>query len=540
MERSTTNSSEVSSPASDRRPDHPGPAAVLGLLSQSDLLLLVLDEQLRVRWFSQRMARNWGLSTDVVGRHFGAIAADWNDEAVAADTRDVLEGHEPRQRLIRDADGRRHVCRIQATETEGAARGLVLSFSPADGPEADPTGVSSGEHQQLQEAVQNARRAALEAHAAKDQFLASVSHELRTPLSAIVLWARLLGQHGADDEQQLGEGVTAIKRSAEELRVLIDSLVDASRLARGKLQLEFSPVELGAIARSALEAAQAAADEKRVKLSLALDPAVGMVRADGQRLAQVIQQLLGNALKFTPSGGHVALRIERQDEQVEIRVTDTGEGISAAALTQVFTAGSGDRSGGGLGLGLSVARQLIELHGGSLRAASEGVGHGSVFTALLPLPALDGAGTPEIMSTEPTEKPLAGLRLLLVEDAAETRRALTLTLSAAGAHVTAVDSSSKALTAFREHRPDLIVSDLGLPKMDGYDLLRQFRRWEQADGQPAVPAMALTAYAGERVSRRALQSGFQLCLTKPVQPTELIAQLLGLRRGQPDGHRQAR
>jgi signal transduction histidine kinase/CheY-like chemotaxis protein len=529
MGKAIPNSSRSRRSASAKGPGkQPDSDAILHLLAQTETPLLALDAQLHVVWFSAGLQRRWSLVPADLGRSFESLAADWTEEQLATQAREVLEQQQPQECTVRDADGHPLLCRMQPATTPAAGAALLISFLPALGGLPSAVLRAPTERQRLQEAVRAAQREAQEAHAIKDQFLASVSHELRTPLSAIVLWARLLGESGAEDEQQLGEGVTAIKRSAEELRILIDSLVDASRLARGKLKLERELVDLGSIARAALKTARTAAEEKTVGLELELDPAVGTVEADARRLAQVVQQLVNNAVKFTPHGGRVSVRIAREADTVELRVTDTGEGMSAASLSQVFRTGSGDRSGGGLGLGLTVARQLVELHGGSLTARSDGPGRGAVFTARLPLPAVGVVATPEGADIAAT-RPLEGIHLLLVEDSAETRRALVLTLSGAGASVTAVDSSSKALSAFRQRKPDVIVSDLGLPKMDGYDLLRQFRRWEHEDKSRPVPALALTAYAGERVKHRALESGFQRCLTKPVQSTDLIGEILQLK-----------
>ncbi len=502
---------------------------LLALLGHADTALMVVDRQLAVTWFTTGAQQLWTMDADDVGRSLPELAREWGEDELAPEVRLALEHGSEREHLVHDAQERLHVCRIRPVTTNGGpAEGAVVTFSPFVDELANGDDPASSLHQRLRQA----QREAHEAQGTKDQFLASVSHELRTPLSAIVLWARLLAGTGSDDEQQLGEGITAIQRSAEELRVMIEALVDASRLARGKLQLEFGSVELDAVARTVLENTQPAANEKEIALTLEVDPAVGIVRADETRLTQALQQLVGNAIKFTPSGGRVTIRALRMADQVEIRVADNGAGITPADLPYIFNIGHGGHNGG-LGLGLSVARQLVELHGGTLTADSDGLGHGALFTVRLPLPAIGPARSSNPVAPAQPGRPLAGMRLLLVEDSAETRRALVLALSAAGAEVTAVDSSSKALAIFRKERPDLIVSDLGLPKMDGYDLLQQFRRWEHEDDLAPVPALALTAFAGERIRRRALEAGFQRCLIKPVQTEDLVAELVALRQGHP-------
>jgi PAS domain S-box-containing protein len=408
---------------------------------------------------------------------------------------------------------------------DGSLRGLVKILR-------DQTARKSAE-----DTMQAARETAEMTNRVKDEFLATLSHELRTPLSAVLLWAQMLHRAGpAPDPELYTEGLTAILSSAEAQKTLIEDLMDTSRIVTGKLRLQPRPVDLAGVVKDAVEAVTPAAGAKGVTIASDLDGAVGMVSADSDRLRQVFWNLLTNAVKFTPAGGRVNVGLWRRGNHVEMRVTDTGQGIDAAFLPQVFDAfrqgdGSSARRHGGLGLGLAVCKQLVELHGGTIGADSPGPGGGATFTVSLPLPRLPGGKAPGSTGGSPlasgTENggSLAGIRVLLVEDEAETRSALSALIRRAGATVTAVDSSAAARDAFAQSRPDVVLSDIGLPEMDGYALLRHFR--EQAGAGPGGPiaAIALTAFAREEDRRRAREAGFQHYLTKPVEPDELLTVL---------------
>ncbi|HEY4247264.1 MAG TPA: ATP-binding protein [Lacunisphaera sp.] len=384
----------------------------------------------------------------------------------------------------------------------------------------------------VEETLNKAKTDAEDANAAKDHFLANISHELRTPLSATLLWAKLLNVQQDVSPQQLKEGLIAIEKSAKEQQTLIEDLVDTSRMVAGKLRLQPKEVALVPLIQSVLEVTRSIAAEKEIEIIEALDPKVGVVRADPMRMKQVLGNLLTNAVKFTPYAGEIKVAAERIGEQIEIRVSDTGQGISKEFLSRVFDRftqadPSGIRHTGGLGLGLSIARQLVEMHGGVISAQSDGLAKGAVFTVRLPFPEII---SPENhLPAQPRKVPsLRGLQILLVEDAEETRKALIAVLTDAGAKVIAVDSAQHALEAFNRSRADLILSDIGLGKVSGHELIQQIRQWEKARKTPPVPAIALTAYADEKNRTMALASGFQQILVKPVEPLHLLTTLLAL------------
>jgi signal transduction histidine kinase/ActR/RegA family two-component response regulator len=387
-----------------------------------------------------------------------------------------------------------------------------------------------------EENLKKAKRAAEAANEAKDQFLANMSHELRTPLSAMLLWANMLENREEIAPAQLREGLAAIKRSAEAQKQLIEDLLDTSRISAGKLRLELREIELATVLHSAVEAVRPAAGAKRIEMEAEFDPSVGIVRADPHRLQQVVWNLLSNAVKFTPAGGRVNIHMQRKGDEVEIRVADTGRGISPEFLPHVF-----DRFGqaeptvigakGGLGLGLTISKQLVELHEGTISVESQGENRGAVFTMRLPMPQINHAdavaGLNNIVPLD-VARALTGVHILLIEDEPVTRAALTTLLREAGAEVNGTGSTSTALEEFKRRRPDLIVSDIGLPDGDGYELLRTIRTSEKSGNGIPVPAVALTAYAYEKDRRKARESGFQHYLTKPIEPRRLLAILAAL------------
>jgi len=378
-----------------------------------------------------------------------------------------------------------------------------------------------------------------EANHLKDEFLATVSHELRTPLSAMLMWARMLRDSRLDKERA-AHGAEVIERSARTQARLVDDLLDMSRIMSGKMRLQMQTFDLNTALPSALEAVRPAADAKSLTIQCALNPTPLLVRGDPDRLGQVMWNLLSNATKFTPPGGHIELRTALVGSEVVVSVSDSGEGISPTFLTRVFdrfrqAESSSTRSHGGLGLGLAIVRHLIELHGGDVRAESEGEGRGATFTVTLP--AADAVD--EEVAAEQLRVAVAnasrsselgngtgavrGLRVLMVEDEPDTREALAFMLTQAGAVVRPVESAEAALAAIAEWRPDVLVSDIGLPREDGYALIRRVRALEEPDG--TLPAVALTAYAQEQDRARALAAGYQAYLAKPVQPEELLAAL---------------
>jgi PAS domain S-box-containing protein len=397
------------------------------------------------------------------------------------------------------------------------------------------------DHKLNEEALKQATRVAETANAAKDNFLANISHELRTPLGAIVLWINLLEEEETMDPLRVRETLAAIKKCAEEQGKLIEDLLDTSRIVAGKFRLDFKECDLTSVVRAGVESILPGAIEKGVHIEEAFDSNIGFVNADPNRVQQVIWNLLNNAVKFTPADGNIRVETRRYGNYVEIRVTDSGQGISKDFLPYVFDRfgqaemRSGTASNNGLGLGLSIAKQIVEMHGGAISAESAGLDKGSTFIVRLPLPQV-ASSPPSVLEgigNQKLSKALAGQSVLLIEDVQQTRRALEAVLRKAEARVIAVDSGKSALESFGQRRPDLIVSDIGLPDIDGYKLIQQIRNIEQSLNIPSVPALALTAYSGKNVHNKALKSGFHMCLTKPIQAQDLVSTLVSLHEAAP-------
>jgi two-component system CheB/CheR fusion protein len=385
--------------------------------------------------------------------------------------------------------------------------------------------------QQREEGERAALEAAELANRVKDEFLATLSHELRTPLSAILLWAKMLTSQS--ETKLLDEGLAAIRNSADAQKQLIEDLLDTSRITSGHLRLEMRPTELASVVDSAVESVLPAAQAKGVKIVVEVDPKIGTVRLDPDRIRQVIWNLLTNAIKFTPGGGTVNVTLLRQGHDVELRVTDTGKGVNPEFLPHMFELfrqadPTTTRNQGGLGLGLAICKKLVEQHGGTITARSDGLGRGAIFTVNLPLPTLRTSApskTKPSSAADPNKTSLAGIRVLLVEDERETRSALTTALRRAGAKVTAVDSAATALESYERSKIDLLVSDIGMPGEDGYSLIRKVRAKESANGNQRTPALALTAFVGEEDRRKALSAGYDRHLGKPVEPDQLLSVL---------------
>ena len=379
---------------------------------------------------------------------------------------------------------------------------------------------------------QAARAEAEAANRAKDEFLATLSHELRTPLTAVLGWARLL-RTGNLPAGTVEGALETIERNAKAQSQLIDDLLDVSRIITGKLRLDSRPVDIAGVITAAIDSVRPAARAKSISLQVELDPMSGPLLGDAVRLQQVAWNLLSNAVKFTPEGGRVNVRLRRMDSHVEVVVEDTGQGIAAEFLPHVFDRfrqadGTTTRKHGGLGLGLAIARHLVELHGGSIRADSRGDGQGASFCVTLPLlnaPAADdgaGATTGELVNQPSRRGGLEGLRVLVVEDETDTRELIAFALIASGADVKTSARAVEALAMMKEWEADVLVSDIGMPEVDGYDFIREVRRRE-ADTGGSLPAVALTAYAGVEDHRRAVAAGFQTHLAKPLDPAELVS-----------------
>lgn len=382
------------------------------------------------------------------------------------------------------------------------------------------------ENRRLYESESRARSEAEAANRAKDEFLATLSHELRTPLSAILGWTYVLQQR-RDELGDLARGIDTIQRNALSQARLIEDLLDMSRIVAGKVELELQTVvpamAIDQVVASLLPTAQA----KNIEIATDLDAAMTPTRGDSQRLLQVFRNLLANSLKFTPPGGRVKIVTAVANAELAVRISDTGTGIAADFLPHVFERfrqadGSTTRSQGGLGLGLAIVRRLVELHGGTVTAASEGIGKGATFEVRLPLVGSEPSVTETPVNEYPraassAETPIAGLKVLLVEDDADGREMVDRLLRDNGAQVIAVDRAERAVQALRERSLDVMVSDIGMPEVDGYELLRR-ARLEGFD----IPAVALTAFARPEDKARALEVGYASHISKPIEPWALI------------------
>lgn len=391
---------------------------------------------------------------------------------------------------------------------------------------------------------QHARQIAEGANKIKDEFLATISHELRTPLNAILGWTSLLRSGLSPEASE--RAIETVERNARAQAQLIDDLLDISRIISGKLRLDVTNVELERLIHSALETVRPAADAKNVRLQVLIDPNAGPVSGDAGRLQQVFWNLLGNAVKFTPKGGRVQIKLERVNSHVEISVSDTGNGIAPEFLPYVFDRfrqadQATTRTQGGLGLGLSIVRQIVEMHGGTIRVESEGEGKGSTFFILLPrLAAFPRHRDTEQVREHPKVSDefvsidcapeLDGLRVLIVDDEADARDLLQEVLEMCGSEVVTSDTAAEALTEIRGGKFDVLISDIGMPGEDGYSLIEKVRSLTDAEGG-RTPAIALTAYARVEDRIRALKAGFQAHLPKPVEPVELAAVVASLANG---------
>jgi signal transduction histidine kinase/CheY-like chemotaxis protein len=386
-----------------------------------------------------------------------------------------------------------------------------------------------------------ARAKAEEADRAKDQFLALVSHELRTPLSPILAWSRMLKTESLPPENQRA-AFDAIERNAAAQAQLVEDLLDVSRIVSGKLRLVARPIALGPVIEAAVESLRPSAEARQIRLELALDPHAGQVLGDPDRLQQVVWNLVSNGIKFTPRGGQVSVALERSDAHVQLTVSDTGEGIEREALPRVFErfwqkeAGPARRQGG-LGLGLAIVRHLVELHGGEVAAHSEGPGQGAVLTVRLPrmVPSehAQDARHPRLSAADPRSRTdaarLDGVAVLVVDDEPDSNEIMMALLASRGAEVRVAASARQALAILDRWRPDILVSDIGMPGEDGYALIRQVRSRPPERGG-SIAAVALTAYARVEDRVRILNAGFQMQVTKPVDPDEFVAVVSSIAR----------
>ncbi len=420
------------------------------------------------------------------------------------------------------------------TDSEGHTTGIFVHG-------IDITDQKAGQHEreQLLSSERAARAEAERTSRMKDEFLATLSHELRTPLNAILGWSSILRRESVNQDD-LAQGLESIERNARSQTQIIEDLLDMSRIISGKVRLDVQRLDLAGVISESIETVKTAADAKGIRLQSVLDPMAGPVSGDPNRLRQVFWNLLNNAIKFTPRGGRVLVLLERVNSHVEVSVIDTGEGIRPEFLPMVFDRfrqadASTTRRHGGLGLGLAIVKQLVELHGGSVRAKSAGEGQGSTFVVMLPVVALhteaghDGErrhprseSAPSSLDWQGNPK-FTGLKVLVVDDEPDARALVKRLLEECEATVRMAGSAQEAFDLLRMDFPDILVSDIGMPGEDGYSLIRRVRALEEELNLPGrIPAVALTAYARAEDRMKAIRAGFQMHLSKPVEPAELI------------------
>ncbi|MDQ3917100.1 MAG: ATP-binding protein, partial [Acidobacteriota bacterium] len=390
---------------------------------------------------------------------------------------------------------------------------------------------AEAERERLLESEQRARREAEEANRLKDDFLATVSHELRTPLTAILGWVRML-RDGSLDEETAERALAAVERNAKSQAQLVEDLLDISRIVSGKLHLDMRQIEPSSVINAAVEAVKPAAQAKGIRLQLSIDPSAGPVAGDFERLQQVVWNLLSNAVKFTPSGGRVNVSLERTDSAAELTVRDDGRGIDPEFLPHVFERfkqadSSITRAYGGMGVGLSIVKSITEMHGGTVHASSAGEGHGASFTVSLPLASARAEATgaskgERVKQAEPhpCPKELDGLKVLVVDDDADACEMIRAAFEHCGSRVKTSVSAAEALALVEDWNPSILVADISMPEMDGYQLIRRVRALGARDGG-SVPAVALTALARVEDRVKALSAGYQMHVSKPVEPDEL-------------------
>jgi PAS domain S-box-containing protein len=505
----------------------------------------------------------------IVSKDLNGIVQSWNTSAerIFGWTADEMIGepitkiippdrlHEEPRILERIRSGQRvdHFQTVRVRK-DGTLINISVTISPVRAPDGTIIGASKvarditehlklmSQRDELLAAERAARAEAERTSRMKDEFLATLGHELRTPLNAILGWTTLLEQEKLSTDA--AEGVEVIARNARVQKQLIEDLLDMSRIISGKIRLDVQRVDLAGVIEAALATVRPSAEAKGVRLHVTLDPLAGPVKGDPSRLQQVVWNLLSNAIKFTQKGGRVQVFLERVNSHVEITVADNGRGIKPEFLPHVFDRfrqedASAARTHGGLGLGLSIVKQLVELHGGTVRAKSPGEGHGATFVVDLPLMVLHQPlgeeGPPRVHPTAPGQsadaiceaQQLAGVTVLVADDEGDAREVVQRLLENCEATVLTAGSAADALEVLRARPVNVLISDIGMPGVDGYELMRQVRGLPAAD-RAGVPAIALTAFARSEDRMRAMLAGFDLHMSKPIEPTELIVAVASL------------
>jgi two-component system CheB/CheR fusion protein len=499
------------------------------LLTGVGLPIVMLCKNLRIRRFTPAAADALHLVPEDVGRPIGKINCTCGVRDVETMVLDAVASNTPVEREVKDGAGRWQLQRIRPYRTaDNQVAGAVLLMFDID--DRKRAGV----------AMREARDLAEQANRAKDVFLAMLSHELRTPLSAVLGWAHLLRSEKLD-RVQVWEAADAIEASGRAQAALINDLLDVSRIVAGKMELDIRPLDAASVINAAVQGAQSDAKAKQLCLESSIESLLPPILGDPIRLQQVASNLLTNAIKFTPAGGRVDVVLRSAGSWVELVVHDTGVGISADFLPHVFDRFKQEqttaaRRGGGLGLGMAIVRNLVELHGGTVRVESAGQGQGTTFTVRLPVAAIlppPADQMPQRTTSDdqpPSEsRDLSGLRIHLVDDDALGRGMIATLLRCNGATVTESGTAADALKVIDPTPPDVLISDIGMPGEDGYSLIREVRRLDAAQKRQ-TPAVALTAYAGPQNRRLALAAGFNTHVPKPIEPAEfleVIAHLAG-------------
>jgi len=512
-------------------------------VESSPLAVVEWDSDFRVSRWSASAERLFGWKADeVIGKHVNEWRFVFTDDvdAVALVTnrqREGVEVHGVLQNRNYTRDGKILFCEWYNSVLKDERGQLVSVLSLV----LDVTARRSAEDERAASLVRerDARRHAEEADRLKDEFLATLSHELRTPLTSILGWSSMI-RNGEVEGPSAARAIETIERNARSQARLIDDLLDVSRIITGNLRLDLHPLNFAPIVDAALDALRPTADAKGIRLQTRFFPEECLVKGDPNRLRQVIWNLLSNAIKFTQGGGSVQIDLHCVESTARLSVSDTGEGIAAEFLPYVFdrfrqAEGSISRKQGGLGLGLAVVRHLVELHGGRISAESEGLGKGSVFTVDLPLaqerrdPARAEERRREIERRRSRSDSirLDGLHVLLVEDDEDSRKLLGTMLKRYGARVTSTMSAKEALRVFEGELPDLLISDIGMPDEDGYELIRKLRS-APPDKGGLTPAIALTGYASRKDRERALTAGYQQHIAKPVEQADIITAVAAL------------
>ena len=512
-------------------------------VESSPLAVVEWDSDFRVSRWSESAERLFGWKADeVIGKHVNEWRFVFADDvdAVALVTNRQREGVEV-QGIQRNRNYTRSglvlFCEWYNSVLRDDRGKLVSVLSLV----LDVTARQSAEEERAASLLRerDARRHAEEADRLKDEFLATLSHELRTPLTSILGWASMI-RNAEVEGPAAARAIETIERNARSQARLIDDLLDVSRIITGNLRLDLHPLNLAPIVEAALDALRPTADVKGIRLQTRFEPEECLVRGDPNRLRQVIWNLLSNAIKFTQRGGSVNIDLRCVEGTARLTVSDTGEGISAEFLPYVFdrfrqAEGSISRKQGGLGLGLAVVRHLVELHGGTISAESDGIGHGSVFVVDLPLaqerrdPARAEERRREVERRRSRSGAirLDGVHVLLVEDDDDSRKLLGTMLKRYGARVTSTKSAAEALNVFSDEAPDVMISDIGMPDEDGYELIRKIRALPGEEGG-LTPAIALTGYASRKDRERALTAGYQQHMAKPIEQADMIAAIASL------------